>query len=223
MSWDSTWEQVFTAREWGRYPPEELIRFVATHYFSFSDRKRIKILEVGCGPGANVWFLAREGFDAHGIDGSNTAVTKAIRRLHEEGLNASLQVGDVVSLTDFYPTEHFDAVVDVGCLQHNTVAAVDAILDRVVAVLKPHGRVFSIMVAAGSYGDGLGRETEPRTFVDITEGPLRGKGRCHFFTIEEAQHLFHRFADVRIEYSVRTLNNQRHSYKYWVLEGVRRS
>jgi SAM-dependent methyltransferase len=169
-----------------------------------------------------VWFLAREGFDAYGIDGSNTAIAKAAQRLPEEGLRASLQVGDVISLRDFYPSVQFDAVVDVACLQHNRVKAVETILDPVVAVLKPDGRVFSMMVAAGSYGEGLGRETEPGTFVDVKEGPLSGLGRCHFFNLEEVQHLFKRFADVRIEYSVRSLNDRRQSYKHWVAEGVRR-
>jgi hypothetical protein len=61
-SWDPTWEQVFRVRDWARYPQEELIRFVAVNFYSAAERKKIKILDAGCGTGAGVWFIAREGF-----------------------------------------------------------------------------------------------------------------------------------------------------------------
>jgi tRNA G46 methylase TrmB len=49
-------------QEWGKYPPEHVIRFVARNFYRVPDRKYVHLLEVGCGPGANVWFMAREGF-----------------------------------------------------------------------------------------------------------------------------------------------------------------
>ena len=60
MSWDATWEEVFRQQEWGKYPGEDLIRFVARNFYNVEKRSDIKILEVGCGPGANLWFIARE-------------------------------------------------------------------------------------------------------------------------------------------------------------------
>jgi len=53
-----------------RYPNEELLRFFGRHYFLLppEQRRKIRILEVGCGSGANLWMIAREGFEAHGID-----------------------------------------------------------------------------------------------------------------------------------------------------------
>ena len=55
-----------------RYPNEWLIQFLASRYFRFSevDRKSIRVLEVGCGSGANLWVMAKEGFSTHGMDGS---------------------------------------------------------------------------------------------------------------------------------------------------------
>jgi len=221
MNWDPTWEQVFRARDWGCYPPEELIRFVARHYYSVADRGQVKILEVGCGPGANLWYLAREGFDAYGIDGSQTAIAKAARRLEKEGLKAHLQVGDIIQLGDCYPSDRFDAIIDVACLWCNRVGAVQAILDQMMTLLKPDGRIFSMLLAAGSYGEGLGREVEPGTFVEITEGPLQGTGLCHFFSLEEVRRTFGRFHDLRIECSNRSLNDRQQWDKLWVVEGAK--
>ena len=59
-SWDAQWEEVFRSRKWGRYPPEELVRFIATH-FKDTRSPPATILELGCGGGANTWFMARQG------------------------------------------------------------------------------------------------------------------------------------------------------------------
>mgnify|MGYP001577668830 CR=1 FL=1 len=221
MSWDPIWEGVFRSREWGRYPPEELIRFIARHFYSVSDRGQVKILEVGCGAGANLWYLAREGFDAYGIDGSQTAIVKAERRMQEEGVKAHLQVGDIIRLGEVYPTGFFDAVIDVACLEHNRMNAIQVILDQVLLVLKPGGRFFSMMAAVDTYGAELGKEVEPGTFIDIAEGPVSGIGLCHFFTLEEVQRTFGRFNDVQVECSNSSLNSRQQWFKLWVVEGVK--
>jgi SAM-dependent methyltransferase len=220
MSWDPHWEQIFRVHDWGRYPPEELIRFAGRNFFKVPARKDVKILEIGCGTGANIWFLAREGFDTYGIDGSATAIAKAKQRLQEENLKAHLQVGDIVGLDEFYADIHFDAVVDVACLQHNKIQAIRTVLDQVLILLKPQGKIFSMMIAAGSYGDSLGQEIEPGTFADILEGPLHNRGLVHFFEEQEVQQLFKIFADIQLEYSTRSLNNRQHWYKHWVIEGA---
>lgn len=96
-SWDSTWETVFQNQEWGKYPGENLIQFVARNFYKL-DRTKINLLEVGCGPGANIWFMAREGFNVSGIDGSETAIMKAEERLQKDALEAQLVVGDIISV-----------------------------------------------------------------------------------------------------------------------------
>ena len=224
MSWDPVWERVFQEQEWGRYPPEELIRFVARNYYSAPNRQLVRILELGCGPAANIWYLAREGFDAFGIDGSETAIAQAERRMSDEGLAANLQIADMVSIDSLFPAGHFDAVIDIASVQHNNLKAVTAILGQSLDLLKPEGRIFSMMVSSGSYGDGMGKEIEPGTFVDVAEGPpLHRRGLGHFFSLEEVQSLYTRFADVQIEHSARSMNNRQVWYNHWVIEGVKHS
>jgi len=97
-SWDPVWEQIFASQSWGKYPPEALIRFIARNYYKAPDRKRISILEVGCGPGACVWYMAREGFSVTGIDGSPSALRQANDLLKKDQLSAELLAGDVLHL-----------------------------------------------------------------------------------------------------------------------------
>jgi 2-polyprenyl-3-methyl-5-hydroxy-6-metoxy-1,4-benzoquinol methylase len=111
MAWDIGWDEIFKEHEWGRYPPEELIRFVSRNFLHYPNHEMIKILEVGCGPGANIWFLSREGYSAIGIDGSKVAIDIAMKRLKTEGLTAEIRVGDVTHIP--YQNDFFDAVIDI--------------------------------------------------------------------------------------------------------------
>ena len=62
---DRAWEEIFRSREWGKYPPEHLVRFIAGNFYGVPNRGAVGLLEIGCGPGANAWFMARAA-DADG-------------------------------------------------------------------------------------------------------------------------------------------------------------
>jgi cyclopropane fatty-acyl-phospholipid synthase-like methyltransferase len=96
-----------------RYPNEELCRFMGRRLFSISPehRKDIRVLEVGCGSGANLWMIAQEGFDAHGIELAPEGIALCKQLLDERNLSAHLYVGDM-SETGL-PSHHFDIIIDV--------------------------------------------------------------------------------------------------------------
>lgn len=220
MSWDPLWEKIFNESGWGSYPNEEFIRFMARHFYHAPDRKAIRVLEIGCGNGSNIWYLAREGFSAHGIDGSETAIRMAGGRMAGEGLIADLKAGDVVNLTDHYPEAYFDAVADIGCLQCNRLEVVEDIVANCRAVLKPGARMFALLVTTGSWGDGLGTKVEPGSYLDITEGPLKDRGINHFFSREELGRVWKDFDDLRVEYVSRTFNDCANEYRTWTVDAV---
>jgi 2-polyprenyl-3-methyl-5-hydroxy-6-metoxy-1,4-benzoquinol methylase len=125
MSWDPYLGRCAKAAWLGKYPPEELIGFVARRFYSRSsrsDRSAAHILEVGCGVGANLWCLSGEGFSAHGIDGSPSAIARATEWMQEEGWCCQTVVGDIADLDWHFSKAFFDAVIDVAALQHNTLA-----------------------------------------------------------------------------------------------------
>ncbi|HYN44748.1 MAG TPA: class I SAM-dependent methyltransferase [Candidatus Limnocylindrales bacterium] len=188
-SWDSTWEMVFQTQEWGKYPSEELVRFIARNFYKVPDRKKIKMLDIGCGTGASTWYLSREGFSAYGIDGSETAIKIAKERFKNENLEGEFNVGDFIKLD--YPTNFFDCVIDVVALQHNAPECLKVILDEIFRVLKPNGKIFSIVLSNKSK---LSKESNA----------CKGKGYIHFFSKEEITDLFSKFVNLNIESLERT-------------------
>ncbi len=96
-----------------KYPNEELCRFIGRNFNNFNktQRKKIKILEVGCGPGGNLWMLAHEGFDVYGLDVSATSIKLAKKNLLKKKLKAKFSVSNMINLN--YKNKYFDVIVDV--------------------------------------------------------------------------------------------------------------
>ena len=215
-TWDPVWEDIFRNNRWGKYPPEHVIRFIATSFSAVNDRSKVQLLEIGCGPGANVWFMAREGFAVSGIDGSFTAIERAKERLTDEGLAADLRVGDFSQLP--WPEATFDGVIENVSLYGNPIAAIDRALEEVHRVLKPEAPFLSSFFSSRSWGYGKGDMVERDGFVEVREGPLAHKGFCMFLDRERVSDVFRRFVDISVERISRTNNSSLNS---WLLPAAR--
>jgi len=179
------WDAVFEARAWGRWPAEEVVRTVAR-----LGRGPLTVLEVGCGPGAQLWYLAHEGHRAIGLDISRPGLDRARGRLAEEGLVARLVEGDACALP--YPTAAFDLVVDVEAYAHLHEDGAAIAWAEAARVLRPGGHFLSIAFTSHTDGAGTGRAVGSRTYTDIPTGPLRGLGTVNFLDPTGAESLARR-------------------------------
>ncbi|KOR32309.1 hypothetical protein TI05_08065 [Achromatium sp. WMS3] len=186
-SWDPIWENVFSSQQWGKYPAESLISFIARNFYS-KTRNKIKILEIGCGPGANVWYLCREGYDVYAIEGSKTAIKQALQRLKEENLKANIRIGDFITLP--YDDNSFDAVIDVEALYSNSKSHTKKILSEVSRVLKTDGLFYSRTFSDEMYiGDNY-TQCDSLEYKDIKNGPLEGKGFVRLSNYESINNIY---------------------------------
>lgn len=185
-SFDETWETIHATEEWGKYPSEPVIRFVARNYYN-KDRKLVKILDFCCGAGSNTWYLAREGFDTYAFDGSKSAVHKVKERLRREGLRADLRVRDALEIREDFDDEFFDCVIDNVSIYANIYKNIVKMYEEVYALLKFGGGIFTSMFSKATVGYGLGEEIEKDTFINISRGNLAGRGIVHFYDKKEIE------------------------------------
>jgi len=214
--WDPVWEKIYRTRNWGQYPIEELVRFIARNFYQAKLRKKVKILEIGCGTGANVWYLAKEGFDTYGIDASETAVKLSQKKLRKEHLNANLVPGLVDKLP--WPNEFFDCVIDVECLTCNSEEDSQKIINDIYRVLKTDGKHFSILAKKGCWGDKTGKKIDKTTYYSVKEGPYSCSGKTRFASLPSLKSLYKEFKNLKIEYVIRTENNRGEKIQQWLVE-----
>jgi SAM-dependent methyltransferase len=219
LTWNSIWDDIFRSRPWGKYPKEELIRFVARNYYSVPDRSAVRFLDLGCGFGSSTWFLAREDFSVDGIDGSAVIIERLANRLKEENLSARLIVGDVVDLP--YPQQTFDCAIDIACLMCNTPEDTRRILDGVFTRLKPGGKLFSMSATPSTWGATSGPPVAECTFRDLTDGPYANTGTARFSSEAQIKDLYSKFNNLVIGLSEYSIGDRSRLVSNWVIEGTK--
>jgi SAM-dependent methyltransferase len=220
MTWDAVWESIFSSRPWGQYPAEVLIRFMARNFYNLN-RSEIKVLELGCGPGANLWYLAREGFTVYGVDGSPTAINLCLDRLNSEtpGWQGEVVLSDVTHLP--FQDDFFHVVIDnqcVSCLKWEEAIKTYKEAGR---VLRPKGRIFIRTFADGCVGEGTGQSMGQFSW-QCAEGPLKDKGLVRFSAKDHLSQLLSPtdFQLVSVEQIHWSLDNMQAWVKEWILDGI---
>jgi ubiquinone/menaquinone biosynthesis C-methylase UbiE len=218
------WEKVFANRRWGAYPAEDLVRFIGRTFRGVADKSTVRILEVGCGPGSNLWYLVREGFTVAGIDGSPTAIRQARERLTAEELphdvpRVDLRVGNFATLP--WPDLNFDAVVDIASLYANQMKTIRATTSEIQRVLKVGGTFFGRMFGTLTTGSESGELIEAGTRSMPTTGPCAGNEVAHFFTRPELEQLFASFKELGIDQTQRTDRNGAVQIFEWLVSAHR--
>ncbi len=221
MTWDPVWETVYRTRAWGQYPGEDVIRFVKGNFPNAEDRAQVRLLEVGSGAGANLWFMAREGFCVHGIEGSETAVRLTRERLDREcpqwrEAGGNVQSGDFQQLP--YPDNYFDAALDVVAICYSGFDEARKVYRELARVTKPGGRLFARTFARGCWGEGTGTAAGPDMWV-CDEGLLKGLGATRFTVEEQVPVLLEGWRIDRVEHSSITEEGGRHEIRHLLIYG----
>lgn len=185
-TFDEEWEDVHSSQKWGQYPAEHVIRFMARNYYD-KERSDVKVLDFGCGGGANTWYLAREGFDVYAFDGSRSAVKNTEKKLEKEGVKAHLLVSDAMNLE--YDNNFFDIIIDNACITSNTISNMKDMYKECYNLLKSGGKLMTMCVGLGTDGYLTGTEIEKNTYKDIKEGKWAWRGTAHFCSEEEIKHI----------------------------------
>jgi cyclopropane fatty-acyl-phospholipid synthase-like methyltransferase len=210
-----------------RYPNEELCRFIGRHFhhMDLEKKKNLRVLETGCGSGANLWMLAKEGFDTYGLDLSNESLKLAEKMLSSYGVAAHLKMGDMTRLD--YPDGFFDVVVDIFSSYCLTASMGRAYIREVRRTLREGGIFFSYFPEKSS--DAF-KNHDPAILLD--ENTLNGIHRetspffgnfypFRFMTPEEYESLLesHGFSITYCEVITKTYRKKNEAFSFVTIEG----
>jgi len=114
-------------------PADELVELVES-----GGMKPGKALDIGCGTGSNVAYLAEKGFDASGLDISRVAIRKAVAKARQQSLRCDFHVLDFAETQAVSKAlSTFDILLDVGCFHSLSTRDRDRYIDSLKLVSHP--------------------------------------------------------------------------------------
>jgi SAM-dependent methyltransferase len=199
MNFSKEWDERY--REGGhlsQWPWSDLVSYV----FQYAPPRShpFRVLELGCGAGANIPFFHSLGVNYCAIEGSGSVVA----RLHERFPEFSKEIVEGDFTDDFPFPGKFDLVVDRASLTCNNTQSIRGCLDRVHACLRPMGVFIGIDWYSTEHAEfRRGRRAEDLfTRTDYRDGQFTGVGRVHYADRAHLEGLFAQFEILSLDHKV---------------------
>jgi SAM-dependent methyltransferase len=202
VSFSTAWDRAFAGGGHdSRWPWSDLVSMTRRHAKQLNGASRI--LEVGCGVGANIPFLRSTGAQYFAVEGSATAAQTVRERFPE--LVSHVATGDFIADIPFEGP--FDLVVDRAAMTHNDEASIRRGLALIASKLKPGGLFigidwFSTRHSGFQSGEPAG---DAWTRDRIETGPFAGVGRVHFSDEAHLRDLFEGWEWLALEEKIVTV------------------
>ncbi|WP_341322416.1 class I SAM-dependent methyltransferase [Solibacillus sp. FSL H8-0523] len=214
MAFSKEWEEVYqNQNHLSIWPWSDVVSYVKRH--TNASGSDFKVLELGCGAGANIPFFKSLNVEYHAIDGSPSIVEKLHTQFPEYKNN--IQIGDFTKL-DFGKNK-YDLILDRASITHNTTRAINECLANVYKALKNKGTYIGIDWFSSAHSDfnkGSLLENDLYTKTGFTEGQFSGLGNVHFSDKDHLMKLFSAFEIKVLEHKVSNFElPKQHQFASW--------
>ncbi|MBF0282755.1 MAG: class I SAM-dependent methyltransferase [Zetaproteobacteria bacterium] len=197
MGFSSEWEQRYAeSTHLSVWPWSDVVSLVHRHCRHII-KEGGRVLELGCGAGANIPLFCSLGMEYFAIEGSPTIVTQLHERYPDWAGN--IYAGDFTSYQP-YGTE-FDIVLDRASLTHNNTESIKRALGLSQDSLKVGGYFIGVDWFSKSHSDFSGGELvdDENTKTNHQVGQFVGTGNVHFSDEQHIRELFDDFEIVFLE------------------------
>ena len=181
---DPAWEKFFSSRSWGKYPPEETIRFFMRAKNKINHIP-LYVLDIGCGIGASSWMMAKEGGRVTAFDGAPSGLSCI--NINAKGFGVSDEIETVlgdITRPSVYLKQTYDIMVDQYSIYANIEKGVIEAYREYFNLLKPDGLFLTCGFGYGTTGWDKGRRVSEHSVADIKEGVMRDTGTVSVFYID---------------------------------------
>jgi len=191
----SVWNNIYLRnKQMSVWPWSDLISIVMRYSKPTTDD--FKVLELGCGAGANIPFFVSMGVDYYSIEASDVIVSRLHKNFPE--LANKIFAGD---FTKTLPNEKFDLIFDRGALANNKTDLIKECLEHCYERLKFSGKFIGVdwySTKTSSYDQGEFEDEWVRT--NFPTGPFVDVDRLHFTNKKHLYDLFSKFEIQHLEH-----------------------
>jgi len=205
----SEWDQILREKWYSQEEPDPIVIQFAKSLRKKSEQARV--LDLACGAGRHLVYLAGQGFNACGTDFSATGPAMARERLKRENLKAHIVKCDIKTLP--FIDSCFDAVICIRAIYHQRLSEVQQTISETHRILRRHGVLLVNYLSTRTYKYGKGAQIDEGTFVE-QEGVERGVVH-HFADEQRLRQLFKWFTVIDLQLSEKEVEGNTSSV--WVL------
>jgi SAM-dependent methyltransferase len=194
MGFSQEWEQRYAENtHMSIWPWSDVVSLVHRHCKPLIAAGGGRVLELGCGAGANIPLFRTLGLDYYAIEGSPTIVAQLHQRYPD--LAKNIWVGDFTQEQPF--NTNFDVVIDRASLTTNSGDSIKKGLGLAVNSLKTGGVFIGSDWYSMAHTDFSGGDQvdDPYTKTNHVKGDFVGTGKVHF---SDEAHLRDLFSDFEI-------------------------
>jgi len=149
----------------------------------FKKRGVKKVLDLACGAGKHIIYLAKHGLEAYGIDISAEGTKIAKNQLKKNNLQANIRVGTIFNRLP-YQNNFFDAIICTRSINHGNIKDIRKAIKEIERILKPTGLIFiTVRKRVSKKFRHPFKEIASHTYVPLNS---QEKGIIHYFFIKDS-------------------------------------
>tara|TARA_R110001583_G_scaffold10419_4_gene48096 strand:- start:51062 stop:51646 length:585 start_codon:yes stop_codon:yes gene_type:complete len=160
--------------------------------------ENFRVLELGCGAGANIPFFRSLGAKYYAVEGSS-AIVNHLKEVYVEYAD-NMIVGDFTVDLDF--DLDFDLIIDRGSITHNSTSSIRTTLSRCKELMAPEGMMIGVDWFSTEFDEykhgGSGEDKFTRT--NFQAGRLNGIDLAHFCDHDHLNDLLQGFELFHLEH-----------------------
>lgn len=139
-SFDEKWDQIYNAgKQINQFPFSDFISFFYNNFKENSSK--LNILEVGCGAGNNLEFLANLGHNVFGIDASEKIIEYTKNKFFEKNLSGNFSKNEFTELP--FDDNYFDLIINRAAICHTDLKSANIAIAECNRVINDNGIFYS--------------------------------------------------------------------------------
>lgn len=139
-SFDEKWDEIYDdGKQINQFPFSDLISFFYNNYKKNSSK--LNILEVGCGAGNNLEFLANLGHNVFGIDASEKIIEYTKKNFFDKNLSGNFSVNEFTELP--FNDNYFDLIINRAAICHTDLKSANSAISECNRVINENGFFYS--------------------------------------------------------------------------------
>ena len=204
------WNKIYkTNLQLSAWPWSDLVSFV-NKYRNKKNKKKISVLELGCGAGSNIPFFHQLQYDYYSVEGSSEIVNRLKKKYPK--FKRKIVVGDFTKKIPF--KKKFNIIIDRGSMTHNDVLAIKKSLVLVSKSLKKDGIFMGFDWFSKNDSDfNKGEKVDNFTKTNIRTGKLKNVGKIYFTDLKNLKKLFYKWKILEIYEKVYKYHKPQKNFK----------